>query len=124
MIILFCQLLYSQEQTLETTDTLRIKSDKTEYEIIIIENGFNQWMVGNARPRGFYSQPYLESYNRRYIVIWNNLANQGFYNELVPFRIPYEFHIDYGYEVNYMLFNYFQFIQYKNLSCVQGIRRN
>ena len=124
MIVVFCQLLYSQDQTQEVSDTLRIKSDKTEYEIIIIENGFNQWMVSNARPRGFYSQSYLESFNRRYIVIWNNLANQGLNNELVPFVIPYEFHIDYGYEVNYMLFNYFQFIHYKNPKFFQGIRRN
>ena len=124
MIVTFCQLLYSQEQTTEASDTLRIKSDKTEYEIIIVENGFNQWMVSNARPRGFYSQTYLEFYNRRYIVIWNNLANQGLNNELIPFRIPYELHIDYGYKVNYMLFNYFQFIHYKNPILFQGIRRN
>ena len=42
MIVVFCQLLYSQDQTQEVSDTLRIKSDKTEYEIIIIENGFNE----------------------------------------------------------------------------------
>ena len=45
MIVVFCQLIYSQDQTQEASDTLRIKSDKTEYEIIIVENGFNQWMV-------------------------------------------------------------------------------
>lgn len=115
---------WSQEKDQEVADTLKIKSDKTEYEITIIENGFYRWMASNARPRGFYSQTYLEAYNRRYVVHWNNLATQGVNNDLFPFPIPYEFQIDYGYEVNYMLFNYFQFIQFKNPDLFPGLRRN
>ena len=121
---LFFSPLAAQEDLEETIDTLTIKSDQTEYEITIIESGFNQWMASNARPRGFYSQTYLETYNRRYVVFWNGEATQSRYGDLFPFRIPYELHVDYGYEVNYMLFHYFQFIQYKNPDLFIGFRRN
>jgi hypothetical protein len=122
--ILFSILLEAQQKTREIADTLTIKSDKTEYEITIIEMGFNQWMNSNAKPRGFYSQNYLENYNKRYVAFWNNRASQGRFNDVFPFLIPYEFHVDYGYEVNYMLFHYFQFIQFKNPGLFPGIRRN
>lgn len=123
-LLLFLSLpLYGQENK-PVADTINIKSDKTEYEITIIENGFNQWMATNAKPRGFYSQSYLENYNKRYVVLWNNWATQGSTSNLFPFPIPYEFHVDYGYEVNYMLFHYFQFIQFKNPNLFMSIRRN
>jgi hypothetical protein len=123
LLILFSISLSGQEEK-QVSDTLHIKSDKTEYEITIIENGFNQWMASNARPRGFYSQIYLENYNKRYVTLWNSWATQGRNSDLFPFLIPYEFHIDYGYEVNYMLFQYFQFIHFKNPDLFPNIRRN
>ncbi|NNF82897.1 MAG: hypothetical protein HKM99_09155 [Flavobacteriaceae bacterium] len=94
-------------------DTIRIKSDKVEYEIIIIEPGFNNWMLGRARQRGYYTQSFLESRNRVYVVEWNNRVLDPFrYDpQLYEMQINYEHGIDYGYEVNYLLYYYFIYFQ-------------
>ena len=52
-------------------DTLKIKSDETEYEIIIIELGFNFWLQSIAKPEGYYSQSYMENRNNLYVLEWN-----------------------------------------------------
>ena len=40
-------------------DTVRIANDSLEYEIIIIEPGYNAFLNSIARPEGYYSQNYL-----------------------------------------------------------------
>jgi len=94
-------------------DTVRIANDELEYEIIIIEPGFNTWLITNARPEGYYSQSYLESRNRIYVTAWNNRVLQPYkYNpNLYGMQIDYNPSIDYGYEVNYKLYNYFIYFQ-------------
>ncbi|MFD0861670.1 DUF6146 family protein [Sungkyunkwania multivorans] len=99
-------------------DTVRIAAEEDaedEYEIIVIEPGFNYWLQSIARPRGFYSQSFLETRNRLFVLNWNQRVLQPtIYNPdlyLVP--IDYEPNIDYGYEVNYKLYNYFIYFQRK-----------
>lgn len=99
-----------------TNDTVRIANNALEYEVIIIDPGFNSWLATSARPREFYSQSYLESRNRVWVAEWNNRAAQPFrYSpNLYEMPIDYRSGIDYGYEVNYMLFNYLTYFQIKN----------
>ena len=94
-------------------DTVTIENDELEYEIIIIEPGFNAWVASRARPRGFYSQQYFESRNIIYATEWNQrvLQPQRFNPNLYELQIDYQQGIDYGYEVNYMLYNYFIYFQ-------------
>ena len=94
-------------------DTVRIANDELEYEIIIIEPGFNAWLASVARPEGYYSQSYLESRNRIYVQAWNDRVLQPYkYNpNLYGMQIDYSPNIDYGYEVNYKLYNYFIYFQ-------------
>jgi signal peptidase I len=96
-------------------DTIEIKSDSTEYEIIIIEPGFNFWLNSIARPEGFYSQPYLENRNQILVINWNQRVLQPlrFNSNLYELQINYDPNIDYGYEVNYKLYNYFIYFQRK-----------
>lgn len=96
-------------------DTVSISSDETEYEIIIIEPGFNAWIAGTARPRGFHSQQWLESRNALLVQAWNqrNLQPSVYDPNLYQLRIDYDVNTDYGYEVNYLLYNYFIFFQLK-----------
>lgn len=95
-------------------DTIKIANDSLDYEIIILENGFNSWLA-TQRPRGFYTQNYLENRNRILVSEYNSRVNQPsrFNNQLYPFRIDYDFQTDYGYEVNYLLYHYFLFFQQK-----------
>ena len=106
----------ASEQTASSTqvenDTLRIANDSLDYEIIIFEPGFNSWLA-TQRPRGYYSQSYLEQKNWRYIVTYNNrvISSQYAASGLYPQQIDYQYDTDYGYEVNYLLFHYFLFFQ-------------
>ena len=95
------------------TDTVRIANDKLEYEIIIIEPGFNFWLESRAKPEGYYSQSFLENRNRLFVTEWNSrvLRPQRYNPNLYEMQIDYQPHIDYGYEVNYKLYNYFIYIQ-------------
>lgn len=98
---------------LHEQDTVRIANDDIEYEIIIIEPGFNSWLVSTAQPKGYYSQQYLEGRNRLYVTEWNSrvLQPHNFNPNLYEMRIDYDPSIDYGYEVNYKLYNYFIYFQ-------------
>jgi hypothetical protein len=94
-------------------DTVRIANDDIEYEIIIIEPGFNYWLASTARPEGYYSQQYMEARNRQFVVEWNNrvLQPNRYPTNLYEMQINYDYGVDYGYEVNYKLYNYFIYFQ-------------
>ncbi|UKM64744.1 DUF6146 family protein [Flavobacteriaceae bacterium GSB9] len=100
-------------ESLKKNDTVVISSDETEYEIIIIEPGFNFWLASQARPEGFYTQTFLENRNYQYVLEWNNrvLQPQRYNPNLYEMQIDYQQGIDYGYEVNYKLYNYFIYFQ-------------
>lgn len=96
-------------------DTIEISSDEAEYEIIIIEPGFFTWINSIARPEGYYSQSFLENRNQLLVLNWNQRAMlPGTYSpDLYQMQIDYQPGIDYGYEVNYKLYNYFIYFQRK-----------
>ena len=94
-------------------DTVRIANDSLEYEILIIEPGFNSWLLTTAKPEGFYSQSYMENRNIQYVIEWNQRVLQPlrYDSNLYELQIDYQPQIDYGYEVNYKLYNYFIYFQ-------------
>jgi|SRR5210317_322132 len=96
-----------------SNDTVKISNEEVEYEIIIIEPGFNSWLISNARPIGYYSQDFLESRNIILVNAWNMRAIQPqvFDPNLYQLQIDYDPKIDYGYEVNYKLYYYFIYFQ-------------
>lgn len=97
-----------------TLDTIKIENDELEYEIIILEIGFNQWLVTQP-PMNYWSLNVLQQRNRAYVFEWNQRAanptawNPNLYNQF----IDYEPTINYGLEVNYLLYMYFEFFQQK-----------
>ena len=95
------------------SDTLRIANDEMEYEVIIIEPGFNSWLASTARPRGYYSESYLESRNQTYVMEWNSrvMQPQRYNPNLYEMTINYDRSVHYGYEVNYLIYNYFIYFQ-------------
>jgi len=103
------------QNSLIENDTVSISSDENDYEIIIIEPGFNAWLLSTARPEGYHSQEWLESRNSVLVQGWNqrNLQPQTYDPNLYEVRIDYDNRTDYGYEVNYKLYNYFLYFQLK-----------
>ncbi|RMA64498.1 DUF6146 family protein [Ulvibacter antarcticus] len=93
-------------------DTVRIANDSLEYEILIIEPGFNSWLVTQP-PKGHYGLTFLESKNRNFVIEYNNRVRnpQQYSTILYPQEINYNTGTNYGLEVNYMLYNYFVYYQ-------------
>lgn len=123
IIILFCAVLGCNtsksalppvEKTITSaSDTIRIANDALEYEVIIIDPGFNSWMASNAYPRGYHSQSFLENKNQIYVREWNSrvLQPQRYDPNLYEMTINYDLSTNYGYEVNYMIYNYMIYFQ-------------
>ncbi len=116
----------SSSKTLEDPsvkgDTIRIANEELEYEVIILDANFQSWYVTNARPRGYYNQEYFEARNRIWIAEYNRRAMNPFQysNIQYPQAIDYQPKINYGYEVNYMLFNYLVYFQMTNRTNLGG----
>ncbi len=94
-------------------DIVKLESDALEYEILIIEPGFNAWLSSRAQPEGYYSQAYMESRNNVMVQEWNaRVLQPGKYNpEMYQLQIDYRPVINYGYDLNYKLYNYFIYFQ-------------
>jgi len=102
-------------------DTVRIANDSLEYEVIIIDPGFNTWLYSRAKPRGYYGESYLRSRNIQWTIEWNIRARQARYADMYQMPIDYSASINYGYEVNYLLFNYLSYFQITNNQRLGGL---
>ncbi len=113
--------------TTEKEEPVVIANDSLEYEIIIIDPGFSYFLNSVAQQKGFYSQEYMEARNRVWVNTWNQRARNtlSFNPNIYENIIDYQSTINYGYEVNYKLFNYFLFAQRKyKMSLGGGFRTN
>ena len=104
-----------KNKKIEKEQPVVIANDSLEYEVIIFDPGFNYYLNAVAQPVGHYSQQYLENRNRFFVQIWNERARNPtqFNSNIYENIIDYESNVDYGYDVNYKLFNYFLFAQQK-----------
>lgn len=120
-ILLFTMLVIGCDTTKSTvekdssttvlSDTVRIANDSIEYEIIIIEPGFNAWLVTQP-PKGYYGLNYLETRNKIYVTEYNyRVYAQGYDKNLYLQEINYNPNTSYGLEVNYLLYNYFKYFE-------------
>lgn len=95
-------------------DTIRIANDELEYEVIIIDAGFTGWLATYAKPRNYYTQTYMEQRNRVWVSQWNQNVISGPRKDLFEMTIDFDNRTDYGYEVNYLLYNYLTYFQLTN----------
>jgi hypothetical protein len=90
--------------------------DSTEYELIIIDAGFQTWFVTHRQPIWFYSKDYLATMNNQYVIAWNEHVRNPEIRQADkdnPFilEIDYRPAIDNGLELNYNLYWYFPYIE-------------
>ena len=104
----------SADQT-QKEEPVRIANDSLEYEIMIIDIGFNNYLNSVAMPMSYYSQDFLEPRNQLYVAQWNSRARNSSQFDPAVYEnvIDYQANTNYGLEVNYKLFWYFQFAQRK-----------
>ncbi len=122
-----CSSLPANNKIIKKEEPVIITNENLAYEIIIIDAGFTSFLNSIAKPEGHYSQNYIEARNRVWVSEWNNRArnhsqfNANIYENIVDYQST----IDYGYEVNYKLFNYFLFAQQKyKINLGGGFRGN
>lgn len=96
-------------------EVVRIANDSLEYEIVIMDIGFETYLNTIAKPMNFYSQEYYENKNRFYVSEWNIRAQNPirYRSDIYENQIDYDFNVNYGLEVNYKLYNYFKFVEHK-----------
>jgi Family of unknown function (DUF6146) len=93
-------------------DTIKIANEELEYEVIIIDVGFGTWLNSRAFPRGYHSESFLENKNIFFVGEWNRRClDSRFDRNLYEMQINYDNSIRYGYEVNYLIYNYMVYFQ-------------
>ncbi len=105
----------SSSDSATANDTVRIANDSLQYEIIIIEPGFNLFINSLAKPEGYYSQSYLETKNQILVQEYNSRVRTPLHynSNLYIQEINYDTFVNYGYNVNYMLYNYFVYLSHE-----------
>lgn len=95
-------------------DTIRIVNEEIEYEILILELGFDSWLVTQP-PMTYYANQTLATKNNMLVVEWNQRVLQPLRYDPMLYQqsIDYSPFIDYGIEVNYLLYMYFKFFEHK-----------
>ena len=88
------------------------QEDSVEYELIILDPGFETWYMLQNSPARYRSQQYYESWNQQYVSTWNYLATQPRKRSFFEPIIGYEPGVDYGFELNHKLFYYFQYVEH------------
>ena len=102
-----------EDNNLVINDTIHIKNKKLEYDIIIIEPGFQDWLATQP-PKGYYDITFLENRNRLWVGEYNRrVLDYRYSKQLYEQEINYDPSVHYGMEVNYLLYNYLKYFQQK-----------
>jgi hypothetical protein len=105
------------------SDSIAIVKDSIEYELIIIDSGFEMWLMSQP-PMGFHSNEYYRQRNLMYVQEWNSrymnpMRHGGLYENYVDYSAT----IDYGIELNYRLYYYFVYFERtNNVKLISGRR--
>ncbi len=95
-------------------DTLSLVNDSLEYELIIIDPGFESWLAGKPS-MNYLSDSYYRSKNNLYVIEWNNrYLSPHRYGLIYENYIEYDPRVDYGIELNYKLYYYFKYFEEKH----------
>jgi hypothetical protein len=98
------------EPVSETSDVAQI-TDSVEYDLIIMDIGFESWFATRNMPATARSNQYYKHWNYQYVIQWNQLHMQG--HPYFENYIDFDPHEDYGFDVNYKLYHYFKFVEEK-----------
>lgn len=85
--------------------------DKTEYELEVLDPGFNTWYLTNWNLAKDRSYKYYDTWNDRYVQAWNFKATSPRYAGFFNSTINYDVNEDYGMEVSRKLFYYFKYVE-------------
>jgi len=101
----------SKKENYNKENVVRIANDSLEYEIIIMDNEFYNYLNTVVKPMSFYTIDYLEGRNTLYVTLWNDRVRVGYKPLLYENIIDYQNDVHYGLEVNFKLYTYFKFVE-------------
>ena len=102
----------------KTPATLTLSpGDSAGYEILIIDQQFDQWYLNNYAPAKDRANDYYRGKLVAGVANWNDYYRRGQHTRVIECHIDFQPGIDYGIDVNRKLFWYFKYIQ-----TVYGIR--
>lgn len=87
--------------------------DTTEYGIVIIDSGFDQWYLTNYSPAQDRSNDYYRTQNIVAVGNWNDYYRTGKYSRIIDSSIDCRPDVEYGIDVNRRLYWYFRYIKSK-----------
>ncbi|MGM0503072.1 MAG: DUF6146 family protein [Bacteroidota bacterium] len=104
----------AQENKKDSTGVEINSEDSTEYELLVFDSGFENYLATIPHPKDFYSNEYYRSWNIQYCNEWNRRHQNPFrYGDFYETHINYDPSVDYGIDLNYKLYYYFQYIEDK-----------
>lgn len=102
-----------EPQTAVKDSTRIAQSDSTEYELLVFDIGFENWLLTNSFPVWFYEKEYYRTKNHLFTINWNSRVRQAMYHPPYEYEIDYNPSVDYGVDVNWELFWYFKYLEHK-----------
>lgn len=88
-------------------------SDSTEYELIVLEQGFESWFITNTKPIWYHEENYYKQFNQLYTNEWNHRFRSIQYDRPYDEMINYNNSTEYGKVLEHKLYWYFQFMMDK-----------
>ena len=112
-IILFSAWSCTQQKGLTKSQRPQpsITEDNTEYNILIIDPGFDRWYMMRYSSSMDRSNEFYKSMNNIGAQNWNDFYNRGKYPKVIGSYLSYNPSIDYGLDVNRRLYWYFKYIE-------------
>jgi hypothetical protein len=87
------------------------REEKTEYDIDILDPGFNTWFLTQWNQAEDRSYRFYDTWNDRYVQAWNFKATNPRYGGFFNTIINYDINEDYGMEVSRKLYYYFSYVE-------------
>ncbi len=89
------------------------KEGDTEYEVIVMDPGFDTWFQTTWSPAKDRSLEYYKHWNQRYVSAWNEKVRRSRSNDFFDTEINYNPGTNYGIEVERVLYYYFRWVDTK-----------
>jgi len=112
-ILLYSCVSANRMQTMPDKNLIDIKQNEDQYEVVVLDPGFDSWFATTWSPAKDHNVEYYAQWNQRYVNAWNYKATQPLTAPLFENIIQYDPTIDYGIEVERKLYYYFRWVDTK-----------
>jgi len=117
LLVLIAGLLFSgnvcaQDENQDKKGAEINSADSTEYELLVFDAKFDTFLTTVSYQKNLHSNDYYRNWNIQYCAEWNaRHQNPARYGSFYETYIHYGQSVDYGIDLNFKLYQYFQFIE-------------